>query len=131
MSKKPEDRFPTAAAVLEALESWISGTPVLPLDKPDDEAYQEAVAVLEAEAVSSELLEAEEEVADLPLAEVISDANLVVIDDSSASLLLPPLPPSLPLVEDKMSFPWPLLVSLGGLLIVFAGLLVWYIVLTR
>jgi serine/threonine protein kinase len=48
MAKRPEQRFASAAAVQEELEKWVSGEPVRPMDQRGDEAYQHAVAALEA-----------------------------------------------------------------------------------
>jgi serine/threonine protein kinase len=48
MAKNPGDRFASAADVQEELEKWVSGEPVLPMDQKGDEAYQSAVAALEA-----------------------------------------------------------------------------------
>ena len=47
MAKKPEDRYPSAASVREELLQWVAGEPALPLDKPDDREYQEAVAAVD------------------------------------------------------------------------------------
>jgi serine/threonine protein kinase len=56
MAKKPEQRFATAEALREELLSWCPGEKALPLDRPNDTAFQQAVAVLEAaEPDSSEL----------------------------------------------------------------------------
>jgi len=46
MAKSPEQRFPSAAALQEELRKWSAGEKSLPLDKPQDKAYQEAVAQL-------------------------------------------------------------------------------------
>jgi serine/threonine protein kinase len=48
MAKHPDDRFASAAAVQEELEKWVAGEPVRPMDQKEDEAYQHAVAALEA-----------------------------------------------------------------------------------
>jgi hypothetical protein len=49
MAKKPEERYPSAAALRDELLIWAAGEKALPLDRPEDKAYQEAVAQLEAE----------------------------------------------------------------------------------
>jgi serine/threonine protein kinase len=48
MAKKPRERYPTAAALQEELLMWSAGEVALPLDRPEDQGYQEAVAQLEA-----------------------------------------------------------------------------------
>jgi serine/threonine protein kinase len=48
MAKKPRERYPTAAVLREELVMWSAGEVALPLDRPEDEGYQEAVAQLEA-----------------------------------------------------------------------------------
>jgi serine/threonine protein kinase len=47
-AKRPEERFASAAEVQEELEKWLAGEPVRPMDQRGDEAYQHAVAALEA-----------------------------------------------------------------------------------
>jgi serine/threonine protein kinase len=48
MAKKPRERYPSAAVLREELLMWSAGEVALPLDRPEDEGYQEAVAQLEA-----------------------------------------------------------------------------------
>jgi serine/threonine protein kinase len=55
MAKRPEQRFPTAAAVREELLAWVAGGPVLPLDRPSDVEYTQAVVALENAEVPPEL----------------------------------------------------------------------------
>ncbi len=57
MAKKPEQRPGSAHEVEEALRQWAGSDPGLPLDRPEDRLYAEAVAVLEAEEPSSDLEE--------------------------------------------------------------------------
>jgi eukaryotic-like serine/threonine-protein kinase len=46
MAKDPEERPSSAAAVEEELRAWATGDPVLPLDRHDDDSYEESIAVL-------------------------------------------------------------------------------------
>jgi serine/threonine protein kinase len=48
MAKKPRERYPSAAVLREELLMWAAGEVALPLDRPEDQGYQEAVAQLEA-----------------------------------------------------------------------------------
>ena len=48
MAKKPKQRFPSAAVLHEELLRWASGEPVLPLDQPGDQGYENAVLALNA-----------------------------------------------------------------------------------
>jgi serine/threonine protein kinase len=48
MAKKPKERYPSAAVLREELLMWSAGEVALPLDRPEDQGYQEAVALLEA-----------------------------------------------------------------------------------
>src|SRR5262249_52443950 len=57
MAKDPARRLPSAAGARDELLKWVSGEAVLPLDQPSDDAYQQAVADLEAAETSPELLE--------------------------------------------------------------------------
>jgi serine/threonine protein kinase len=59
ISKKPEERFASAAEVREELLKWVSGEPVLPLDKPEDTDFHDAVVTLETAEPDPELLEDE------------------------------------------------------------------------
>jgi serine/threonine protein kinase len=54
MAKDPAQRYPSAAAVEEELRGWAVGEPVLPLDRPDDAEYAEAIDTLRGAAPSSE-----------------------------------------------------------------------------
>lgn len=54
MAKEPERRYPSAIAVAEELKSWAAGEPVLPLDRPEDAEFREAVAELKTAQPSSE-----------------------------------------------------------------------------
>jgi serine/threonine protein kinase len=54
MAKDPAQRFASATALHEELLKWAEPE-ALPMDRPEDEAYQEAVAVLEAWEPSSDL----------------------------------------------------------------------------
>jgi serine/threonine protein kinase len=48
MAKDPARRYLTARAVEEDLRAWAAGETVQPLDNPDDSAFLESVAVLQA-----------------------------------------------------------------------------------
>jgi len=54
MAKDPAQRIQSAAELQEELLKWAEPE-TLPMDRPEDEAYQEAVAVLEAWEPSSDL----------------------------------------------------------------------------
>jgi serine/threonine protein kinase len=54
MAKDPELRYPSAVAVEEELRNWASGEPVLPLDRPQDPPYAEALASLQTATPSAE-----------------------------------------------------------------------------
>jgi serine/threonine protein kinase len=47
MAKSPEDRYPSMIAVAEELRAWAAGEPVLPLDRPEDVEYTEAVTTVQ------------------------------------------------------------------------------------
>jgi serine/threonine protein kinase len=55
MAKNPDRRFPTAAAVEVALRLWAPDNPDEPMDTPDDPAFAEAVARLEADSSPLEM----------------------------------------------------------------------------
>jgi serine/threonine protein kinase len=57
MAKRPEQRFASAAEIREALQQWVSGEPVRPMDQKDDTSYREAVAALETKDPSSDFME--------------------------------------------------------------------------
>jgi serine/threonine protein kinase len=75
MDKDPAKRYPSAIAVAEDLRAWAAGEPVLPLDRPEDAEYADAVdSVRAASPPSSEfsvslpdLRLPEEEIAHRPL----------------------------------------------------------------
>ncbi len=48
MAKDPAKRYPSAIAVAEDLRAWAAGEPVLPLDRPDDAEYADAVDTMRA-----------------------------------------------------------------------------------
>jgi eukaryotic-like serine/threonine-protein kinase len=54
MAKDPDKRYPSAIAVAEDLRAWAAGEPVLPLDRPEDAEYADAVDTVRAAAPSSE-----------------------------------------------------------------------------
>jgi eukaryotic-like serine/threonine-protein kinase len=56
MAKRPGERPPSAAAVREALLAWCSRQPALPLDRPEDPAYQHAIAALASGEISNDAL---------------------------------------------------------------------------
>jgi serine/threonine protein kinase len=59
MAKNPENRFPNAHVVQEALQAWVNGEPARPLDRPGDSQFQKAVLALEnAEPDAEEIEEA-------------------------------------------------------------------------
>jgi serine/threonine protein kinase len=76
MARNPAQRFPSAAAVREELVIWAAGEPVLPMDKPEDAGYQEAVASVEAAEPSSDAMEAEVIPDAVPTAPVPAAATL-------------------------------------------------------
>jgi serine/threonine protein kinase len=55
MARRPEQRFASAADLQEALLGWASHDPVLPLDRPGDPEYTEAVVHLETVEAPPEL----------------------------------------------------------------------------
>jgi serine/threonine protein kinase len=55
MAKKPEQRPAAAAAVREELLAWAGGEQALPLDRPEDAGYRDAVARLQTAEPSTEL----------------------------------------------------------------------------
>jgi serine/threonine protein kinase len=76
MSKNPEKRPTSAAAVREELLTWTGSGIVLPLDTPSDAAYEQAIEVLETKEPSSELS------AELiPILEMEPVANVVLIEE--------------------------------------------------
>lgn len=56
IAKNPDDRFYTAAAVEEALQRWISNEPTRPLDRRTDREYEHAIAALELQEPTRELM---------------------------------------------------------------------------
>jgi serine/threonine protein kinase len=54
MAKDPAKRYPSAIAVAEDLRAWAAGEPVLPLDRPEDAEYANAVDSVRASAPTSE-----------------------------------------------------------------------------
>jgi serine/threonine protein kinase len=56
MAKRPEARFASAYDARGALLPWAAGEPELPLDRPNDTTFREAVHALASADVSSELL---------------------------------------------------------------------------
>ena len=62
MSKRPEKRYQTAEEVREELLPWAAGETPLPLDRPEDSDFREAVAVIESQdEASAEVLPVEED----------------------------------------------------------------------
>jgi serine/threonine protein kinase len=66
MVKDPDQRLPSAAVVRQELLAWADKGPGLPLDRPEDTGYEQAVALLEAkeptaEQVIAEVVPADEE----------------------------------------------------------------------
>ena len=59
MAKDPEQRLQSAAAVRHELLNWADKGSALPLDRPEDTGYEQAVARLEAEEPSAEQIVAE------------------------------------------------------------------------
>jgi serine/threonine protein kinase len=59
LAKDPEQRLPSAAAVRHELLSWADKGAGLPLDRPEDIGYEQAVARLETEEPSVEQIVAE------------------------------------------------------------------------
>jgi serine/threonine protein kinase len=83
MARNPAQRFESAAALREELVVWAAGEPTLPMDKPEDAGYREAVANIEAAEPSSDAMEAE----------VIPDAVPTAPEPAAATLPeVPPLP---------------------------------------
>ena len=56
IAKRAEERPPSAAAARDALLAWCGRQLVLPLDRPEDPAYQHAIAALASGEVSNESL---------------------------------------------------------------------------
>jgi serine/threonine protein kinase len=76
MSKNPDKRPASAAAVREELLTWTGSGIVLPLDSPADAAYEQAIEVLETAEPSSDL---SAEV--IPILETEPVANVVLIEE--------------------------------------------------
>jgi serine/threonine protein kinase len=53
MARSPDQRYPSAIAVSEELRAWAAGEPVLPLDRPEDVEYTEAVTTVQQSVPSS------------------------------------------------------------------------------
>ncbi len=56
IAKDPDDRYFTAAAVEEELHEWSRDEPARPLDQRTDREYEDAIASLEAQEPSRELM---------------------------------------------------------------------------
>jgi serine/threonine protein kinase len=54
MARSLEERYPSAIAVAEELRAWAVDEPVLPLDRPEDAEYTEAVNTLQQSVPSTE-----------------------------------------------------------------------------
>jgi len=78
MARRPEDRYPSAAAVETELLRW-AGEAELPLDRPGDTAFTQAVMRLEAEAAPEELQAEEIPVSEEAAAEPDGPAALPVL----------------------------------------------------
>ncbi|HKI38477.1 MAG TPA: protein kinase [Gemmataceae bacterium] len=82
MVKDPENRLPSAAAARHELLTWADKGSGLPLDRPEDVGYEQAVALLEAkepsaEQIIAEVLPADEEASpreEPPKDEALADA---------------------------------------------------------
>jgi serine/threonine protein kinase len=59
MAKDLGQRLPSAAAARHELLTWADKGPTLPLDRPEDTGYEQAVALLETKEPSAELINAE------------------------------------------------------------------------
>ena len=79
MAKDPEQRLPSAAAARHELLHWADKGPGLPLDRPEDLGYEEAVALLEAKEPSAEQIVAEV----LPAGEESSPTEPLAADEAS------------------------------------------------
>ncbi len=73
MAKDPARRFPSAIAAEEELRAWAGGEPALPLDRPDDSQYAEAVCLLQTVEPSGDI-----SLPDVP-GEVLPEAEIVSI----------------------------------------------------
>jgi eukaryotic-like serine/threonine-protein kinase len=88
MAKNPDKRPASATAVREELLTWADHAPALPLDKPTDPAYEQAVAVLETTEPSSDLSEVE-----IPILDSPAVAKAVLIEEVLPSPQGAPLKP--------------------------------------
>jgi eukaryotic-like serine/threonine-protein kinase len=88
MAKRPEHRFASAAALRDELLAWAAGEPALPMDKPEDAGYREAVAQLEAAEPSDG--EAQAEV--IPVGILESATPPAAAEAETAEPELPPAP---------------------------------------
>jgi serine/threonine protein kinase len=136
MARKPEQRFATAAEVQAQLLPWATSERALPLDKPEDEAYQKAVAVLEAAVPGADLIAAvipltsdSATAQNLPTAELIAPAPRKPSRRASAAALISSVKkPSSP---PPPAWLLPLLAGLGALVVGGLGLLVLLLLLKR
>lgn len=106
MAKRPEERIATAAEVRQELLAYAQGEPVQPLDRQDDQEYQQAVTALETTEADSGLT------AELPPVEPPQAEDWPA---GKLSALLPPLP-ALPGEETTLLPGQLLLVILGAFL---------------
>jgi hypothetical protein len=93
MMKDPAQRFPCAATLREELLKWAEPE-TMPMDRPEDNAYQESVAVLAAWEPSSEL---NAEVLPVETLEVLAegtDANGEANPFAALVIDAPPQPPA-------------------------------------
>ncbi len=95
MEKDPEDRYPNATAVVEALKPW-SAEPAAPLDRPEDPTYAEAVAAVQSYSGNE------------------SYSDLALLDGSEAA-------ESEPEAQESSVWPW---VLFGLAIVIAAGMLV-------
>ncbi len=93
MAKDPALRFQTAEEVEQELKQWQTGEKVKPLDRPEDLAFLEEVAKLEAAEVSEDL--------DLPEGGSKSESKSA---DVPMDLALLPIPPSKPGMDPNLKF---------------------------
>ncbi|HEX5273289.1 MAG TPA: hypothetical protein VFW33_22485, partial [Gemmataceae bacterium] len=79
MTKDPEQRLPSAAAARHELLAWADKGPGLPLDRPEDVGFEQAVTRLETEEPSA--------------AQVIADVVPAADEPSPHDEAPPPMPP--------------------------------------
>jgi serine/threonine protein kinase len=98
MAKDPQQRPLSAAAIRHELLAWADKGQGLPLDRPEDAAYEQAVALLEAKEPSAEMIAETIPTADEPSPEkgALPEKEALPDEETSSARTPPPAPGPVP-----------------------------------